>query len=902
ADRRVDGSYPIVLTGLKHTNVQGLANSMRWGLDGRIHVATSSSGAELKRADRDGAPALVLRGRDFSFDPRIVWHVLDRADLNPRMDWGDKEWNEELKRRTQVWMRFGDDLDEATHIAERVMLELRAEVTAAKTRLRYARPRRPSVRAESGGGQHGMCFDDHFRKFVCQNSDHIQFVCYEDRYAARAPSVVAPRSRRSIAVDGPQAEVFRLSQVEPWRQVRTRLRVAGLVGGPVEGGGRAAGYFTGATGTTIYRGHNWPEEYRGQAFVGDVGSNIVHRKTIEPDGLGFRANRAKEGVEFIASTDNWFRPSQFLNGPDGNLYVLDMYRETIEHPKSLPPQIKRHLDLTSGRDRGRIYRIVSKRTKQKRPRHPGAMTPSRLVALLGSPNAWDRETAARVLFEKQSEQSVEPLRKLVRTGTTLGRLSALRALDNVRLSLDEDSLLVALTDEAAIVREHAVRLAESRMSRWAHVRNAVTSLADDPDLHVRTQVAFSAHKLEDSLVSVVAKILKRDASNEIVRFACVASSTGRAFEVLRELMQDSPFRHSSSGIDALSMLAGLASTEDAAEKVLDRALQLPAKEQVLASRLLEPVSRVAARNPNKQLTQGLTRFAERAAKILASKDETLTSRLAASRQVLLHPDRGRSADELLAVVQPSQPQALQLAALESLGQLRSHRIATQLSEVYKRLTPAVQQAITRTLVSRENWSETLLVAVTDKRLPKHAVTSAQLRALQGSRSKEVRQMATQLAAETKSTPRSKIVAGWQAVLKLRGDAANGRPVFRKNCSKCHRLEGVGEQIGPGLAAIRNRGIDAVLMNILDPNREVNPQYISYAVLTEDGRTVSGMIASETASGITLRDGEKVNVTVPRDEIEEIRSTGLSLMPEGLEKDISKQQMADLLRYLMTVRQ
>ena len=130
-----------------------------------------------------------------------------------------------------------------------------------------------------------MCFDDFGRKFVCSNSDHIQLVMYEDRYLARNRSLAAPGPRVSIAADGPQAEVFRISQVEPWRIVRTRLRVSGKVPGPVEGGGRAAGYFTGATGVMLYRGDAWPAEYRGQAFIGDVGSNIVHRKVLNPQGV-----------------------------------------------------------------------------------------------------------------------------------------------------------------------------------------------------------------------------------------------------------------------------------------------------------------------------------------------------------------------------------------------------------------------------------------------------------------------------------------------------------------------------------------------------------------------------------------------------------------------------------------
>ncbi|MDC0936475.1 cytochrome C, partial [Pirellulales bacterium] len=140
-------------------------------------------------------------------------------------------------------------------------------------------PRSLALRAESGGAQHGMCFDDWGRKFVCSNSDHLQVVMYEDRYAARHPQIVAPAARVSIAADGGQATVFRRSPVEPWRIVRTRLRAAGSVPGPLEGAGTPAGYFTSATGVMIYRGDAMPGD-RNRAFVADVGSNIVHRKEL----------------------------------------------------------------------------------------------------------------------------------------------------------------------------------------------------------------------------------------------------------------------------------------------------------------------------------------------------------------------------------------------------------------------------------------------------------------------------------------------------------------------------------------------------------------------------------------------------------------------------------------------
>src|ERR1043165_3127306 len=330
--------------GVKRVNVQGMLNSFIWGLDNRIHGATSGNGGVGHMVKHPDAKPVDLHQRDFVIEPRTL-----------------------------------------------------------------------TMTSEAGGGQHGLSFDDYGRRFACNNSDLIRLYMYDDRYAARNPVYAMPAAIASIAVDGPAAEVYRISPEEPWRVIRTKWRVAGLVGGPVEGGGRASGYFTGATGTTIYRGDAFPKEFLNNAFIGDAGGNLVHRKILIPDGIGPKAQRGpgEEKTEFMASTDTWFRPVQFANGPDGAFYVIDMYREIIEHPWSLPENIKKFLDLNSGNNRGRIYRIVPDGFKRPNHPRPGKASTAELVATLESPNGWHRDTASRLLYERQDKSAAPLLARLL---------------------------------------------------------------------------------------------------------------------------------------------------------------------------------------------------------------------------------------------------------------------------------------------------------------------------------------------------------------------------------------------------------------------------------------------------------------------------------------------------------
>ena len=364
-------------------------------------------------------------------------------------------------------------------------------------------PRAMDLRAESGGGQWGMTFDDVGRKFVCSNSRHLMQVMYEDRIAARVTDSPLPAAAIDIAADGPQAEVFRRSPDEPWRVLRTKWRVAGTVPGPVEGGGRASGYFTGAAGVTVYRGDAWPAEFRGDVFVADCGSNLIHRKKLTGD-LVLTGTRAagEERSEFLASTDNWFRPVAFANAPDGNLWFADMYREVIEHPWSLPEPLKSKLDLNSGNDRGRIYRIAADGSKARPAPQLGKMTTPELVETLAHPNGWHRDTAARLIHKRQEKSVVPALITLAeKADAPASRLLALHVLRG-RDALGDATLARALRDTDADVRAGAVRLCTKA--------DLIKPFADDPSPRVRNEVAWTLIALapKDQIAPLVARAIE----------------------------------------------------------------------------------------------------------------------------------------------------------------------------------------------------------------------------------------------------------------------------------------------------------------------------------------------------------------------------------------------------------
>ncbi len=828
-----------IYTGFGFTTEEGTANNLIWGLDNWIYGAGSGSGGQIRPAGDPQAKTVALRGRDFRFDP--------------------------------VSKKF---------------------------------------EALSGSEQFGNTFDDWNNRFLCQNSKPGVHVILPARYLARNPYLPVSKVRQNIWQGD---KVYRISPPEPWREARSKYRrsldrkwAPSYVADDV---------FTAVSGVTIYRGAAYPPEFRGNIFFGEVQSNLIHRRVLEPNGVSFDSKRVDIETEIVRSKDNWFRPTNLTNAPDGTLHIADMYREIIETPTSMTPQILAAIDLQSGHKRGRIYRLAPKGFKAPAPPKLGSATTAELVKALENPNGWWRDTAQRLIYSRQDKAAIPPLRALVKNSQyDLARLHALHSLARLN-ALGEPELLIGLTDPSAGVREHALKLAEPHLADSETLQQQTIKLAQDNNSRVRFQAAFSLGEISNpQAATALAGIASRDAGDYWMRTAILSSSLNLAAGMIEQLLANNDdFINSKNGLlflQELSQLVGsrkqekeimrmlkLAETSSAAkDPKIQRILILGLGDGLVRSRssLTPYLAQSAA------ASDLLTTMISKAKATLNKKSSSAAQRQQAIK-ILAHANFADAGDALAAMLNRSQSPKVQLAALNTLTGYASAQTAKRIASALPDLSPAVQKEAVEALLGRKTWIPALLDSIADKKLTADQIDPARRAALMKHKDESIRQQAQQLFASSVPRARDKVIAAYQPALQLKGDNKRGETVAQQVCIACHQIGKIGNEVGPNLATIQNRSPADLMTHILDPNREVQANYRQYIVELNDGRSVSGFIVTESPTSITLKRTEGIQETLLRQNIKNITSNSLSLMPEGLEQIINQQQMSDLLSYLLNLK-
>ena len=257
---------------------------------------------------------------------------------------------------------------------------------------------------------------------------------------------------------------------------------------------------------------------------------------------------------------------------------------------------------------------------------------------------------------------------------------------------------------------------------------------------------------------------------------------------------------------------------------------------------------------------------------------------------------------LVKLLAPTEPDAVQLAAVNALERHNESGVAPALLAAWPTASPALRREIQEALFARPDRLPALLDAIEAKQIRPNLLDPARVVQLRKLPNAKLRERATKLLAGAIDADRQKIVDSYKSALDLKPDVERGRALFRKTCATCHRLEDHGTEVGPDLKTnLRHKTPEQLLVAILDPSREVDRRYVNYIVETKSGRSVSGVIAAETATSLTLRRAEKIHEVILRSQIESIADTGKSLMPDGLEKEMDRRALADVIAYLRAIK-
>ena len=761
------------------------------------------------------------------------------------------------------------------------------------------RPDTGELETQSGQTQFGRNRDDWGNWFGCNNPNPIFHYVLDEHYLRRNPSAVAPAARRDIR-SGDNL-VFPIGPIIS--HCDTKYRKIG-----------ETPRFTSACGTIIYRDQLFGPDSENVSLTSEPVYNIVHARRLITHGVKFESIKVQpSGEEFFRSEDPWCRPTGLHVGPDGALYIADMVREVIEHPEWIDDELERTLDLRHGSDRGRIYRVASTGNQRRPTLRLDRLNLAELVDALEGPSGWQRDLIQRMLIWRNDLEAVGPLARLFHDSQNpLARLHALCTLDGLH-ALSPELLSAGLVDSHPGVRRHAVRLCEQfPQADW---ESDFRRLVIDSDAMVRLQVAYTLGEMNAPWVAELLCILADHDGNDPYMLAAVTSSihNGILKTVFAEVIRAREAGRESLRLRLLNQLLRQSAASGQSEllvEALDLAVADPETQPVpnrldLLARTLDAVETLPNRGATFQATKLNSRQRQLvneqihlAREMVQSESLDTPSRVVAVQLLLRTPDEER--DDLAIVVRllhPRTPPEVAQALVDRVSGYQLPSIADALLAGWRSHSPALRSQILTVIATRPSWIALLAERLESGELPLAAIDPVTRQRLLTTKNSDLRARLSQLFDSATSADRGQVLDQFRSAIDLAGDQTRGQQLFAKKCAACHRLGQTGKDVGPQLATLTNKSPEALLVAMLDPNRAVEAKYLNYVAVTEDGRSLSGVLAEETAGSVTLIAAEGKRTTILRSELEELASTSKSMMPDGLEKDLTPQDLADVIAFV-----
>ncbi len=697
-------------------------------------------------------------------------------------------------------------------------------------------------------------------------------------------------------------------------------------------------------GITWFDSPAYPAEYRKRLYMGNIHGNSINVDELAPAGSTYRAEPVPD---FLTANDAWFMPVSQKTGPDGCMYILDWYdRYHCYQDANRDP---------NGIDRlkGRLYRIRYENSPRRARFDLGVATDRALIEGLASENVYDRETAQRILSERiQMDRSDVATRKsleqlvLDSTSKSVLRRHALWALiGGGPLDFYFHEALAKADDE--VLRAWGVRAAGDRPATAAKLeRDLISAAILDPSPAVRLQATIAAAKALPDHGQVAGLILQNANTDDPLvahlvwqKLYPLLEDPGNLRAISETVkgndwLKDEAFlrfwsrivRHAASNPrvegDLVSGLALQGVNPDPAVTEASAAVISAVAESIREGRLvgdrlkavrpiLEPVIHGALKDEASSLHEAALELAaswgdagalEQYRARFRSNETNPDERLEVLAVLVAARDPGLL-DAVATVLKDRSPDAVTMRRpiLSALGRLEDPRVGDVVLSIYEQLEPEVRPQAIVLLMERTAWSKALLTAIETKQIPATVLSVNQIRRLQQSKDPEIVAFVRKTwgtVREGRNERRELIVSQYRNLLRREsGDPFAGRKVFQRICAQCHKIYGEGVEVGPEITLNGRNDFDQLISNVLDPNLVIGPVYQAVNVAVRDGRVLTGLLAEDGKDQVvlTLQGGKQE--AIPRGEVEELSVSGVSLMPEELETQLTPQEMIDLFTFL-----